>query len=220
MTESKKRGNSFVQPGRYGADWWKNHIEDGAKYEWLRFERNEKARKRSRRERGMVVDFLRSLPENQTILDVPSGMGRFCEIIKEQGHQPIAVDSNLGRIQDTRNRLVPPIPSAHANIMNLPFLDNSVDAAICFRLTHHLNPALVRNVLEELNRISKYALVTFYSKHTWKNYRKRLIGKYHKGFYCAFKWIRKVSEESGWKILPIQPSYSFFENLHAIWLTK
>ena len=220
MTPDNQQNEKNSQPGRYGTDGWKNYIERGETYEWLRFGKTKKARQRSHREIGMVVDFLQSLPQNQVVLDAPSGMGRFCEIIREQGHIPIAVDSNSGRIKDTYNRLDPPIPAVHADIMNLPFLDNAFDAVICFRLLHHLNADLVMTVLQEISRISKHALITFYSQNTWKFYRKHLTGKTPQGYYYRFNWILKASREAGWKLSPQQPKYSFFESLHAIWLTK
>ncbi len=220
MKNNKDRNSTPAQSGRYGADWWKNHIEVEEKYEWRRFERTKKARQRNKRETGLVRDYLKALPSNQTILDSPCGMGRFCELIAEHGHQPIGMDSNMGRIIDTHDRLDPPVPVAHANIMHLPLSDDSLNAVICFRLLHHLGPDLVKEVLTEIHRISEHALVTFYSKHTWKYYRKRLFGKFPNGIYYSTKWMRQVSEETGWKISPDQPALSFFESLHVLWLTK
>ena len=212
--------NNLKPSGRYSGDQWKSEIEPEGGYERRRFEASVHGQEKNLREQEMVRRFLRCLPDNSKVLDVPAGMGRFTELILESGHRPISVDLNFGRIAEAHLRLNQPLPAIQGDVTRLPFADQSVDAVVCFRLLHHLTPEMISKVLRELRRVAPRAFVTFYSSHTFKFYKKRLRGKPVSGQYYPPRQMCGWSSDAGWGCCKHESPLAFFEILHSLDLQK
>lgn len=212
--------NNLKPSGRYSGDDWKSEMEPEGDYERRRFEKSGEAREKNRREQGMVRRFLGGLPTGARVLDVPAGMGRFTGLILESGHQPISVDLNFGRIAEAHQRHGRPVPAIQGDITRLPLADQSVDAVVCFRLLHHLTPEMIGLVLRELRRVAPRALVTFYSRHTLKFYKKHLRGKPLSGQYYSPRQVGEWARAAGWNRFRHESPFAFFEILHSLDLQK
>ena len=220
QTKMAANDNNLKPSGRYSGDRWNSEVEPEGDYERRRFERTKQGQEKNRREQDMVRRFLRRLPKGSKVLDVPAGMGRFTELILESGHNPVSVDLNFGRIAEAYQRLEKPVPAIQGDVTQLPFSDQSVDAALCFRLLHHLTPEMISKVLRELRRVAPRAFVTFYSCHTFKFYKKRLRGKPVSGQYYQPRQIIKWSRAADWSRCKHESPLAFFEILHSLDLQK
>jgi SAM-dependent methyltransferase len=205
-------------PGAYSDPAWKDADETGRPYEQHRFHSTPKARARHQRDERLLRDYLATLPAGQRILDAPSGQGRFTEIIRQCGHNVVAVELNFGRIRDTHQRVADSM-GVQGDALHLPCADRVFDAAVCFRLLHHLGPDAVRQVLRELRRVSRRALVTFYNRNTWNYYRQRLEGKTPRRNFYPKALLEQWCREAGWTTAQSHPGFGFFQALHVLWLS-
>jgi ubiquinone/menaquinone biosynthesis C-methylase UbiE len=127
----------------------------------------------TRGKRGVLwpgaTQFLQQLPRGSVVADIGCGDGKYFPAIWEAGSYVIGTDislpllrtCNLGTetaetrlVSSDRQQLRSRPAVAVADCMNLPLRDNSVDAAICIAVMHHLS-TLERRIrcLEELKRI-------------------------------------------------------------------
>lgn len=121
-----------------------------------------------------ATQFLQDLPKGSIVADVGCGDGKYFPAIWEAGSYVIGTDISLPLLKtsigasagvDTpesrqvskhRIHLRDRPAVAVADCMNLPLRDNSVDAAICIAVMHHLSTHERRlRCLEELGRIVK-----------------------------------------------------------------
>ncbi len=219
MKTSATTSDSQHPPGAYSDPDWKDVSETGKPYEFHRFQKSPKGRRRHERDERLLREFLETLPPGQLVLDAPSGQGRFSEVIQQLGHGVVAMELNYGRIRDASHRRAGSILGVQGDVLHVPCVDNAFGAVVCFRLLHHLTPDAVRAVLKELRRVSRRAFVTFYNKNTWNYYRQRLEGKTpHRNFY-AKDMMTQWCQEAGWKVEHVRPEWCFFHNLHALWLS-
>lgn len=121
-----------------------------------------------RRERAMVGEMLGKVSKRgETVLDVPSGFGRFTTELVAQGLRPAGADLEVPMISRTRERLGEDCWAyVRANLKGqLPFRDGSFDGAFCMRLFHHVKSEQERAaMLGELARVvRRWTLISFYS---------------------------------------------------------
>ena len=205
--------------GEYGEAGYRNLVTDDA-YEERRFQSSRAGRRKLRHELGLVADFLAGLPANQLLLDAPCGMGRFTGLARTLGHRPISLDLNVGMLQRAKARHRGDTPLVQGDVLALPFVDGTFDAAICFRLLHHLPDNLVLAVLTELKRVAPRALVTFYDTRCLKYRRKRLLGKPVSGQYYPATHMLDLSRDAGWARGRHVNPLDIHRNLHALHLAS
>lgn len=219
MNASTATNHSQPPPAAYSDPDWKNTVETGEPYEFHRFQRSPKARKRHERDERLLRDFLVTLPAGQFVLDAPSGQGRFSEVIQKSGHKVVAMEINFGRVRDTCQRNDRAIAGVQGDVLHVPCADKAFGVLVCFRLLHHLTPDAVQVVLKEFRRVSRKAFVTFYDKNTWNYYRQRLEGKTpHRNYYTR-RLMEQWCQQAGWNIDQVRPAWDFLHNLHALWLS-
>ncbi|MEM8767753.1 MAG: class I SAM-dependent methyltransferase [Pseudomonadota bacterium] len=200
--------------GEYGEDGY-HRLVDERVYESNRFESSRGGRRKARHEMYMVQAFLAGLPAAQRILDVPCGMGRFTGAIREAGHRPVNVDLNAGMLLRAQARY-DALPLLQGNVMQLPFADGAFDAALCFRLLHHLPDNLILATLTELRRVAGTVLTTFYSTRSIKYQRKKLLGKTVSGQYYSPDHLISLSRDAGWSECRHVNPYEIHRNLHGL----
>lgn len=101
--------------------------------------------------RTAMVDAL-DLDASGTVLDIAAGTGTSTAAIAERGHRVVASDFSLGMMREGKKRQ-PHIPFVGADATNLPFRDNSFDAAvISFALRNVQEP---KKALREMTRVVK-----------------------------------------------------------------
>jgi ubiquinone/menaquinone biosynthesis C-methylase UbiE len=218
MKDSATTGGGQPPPAAYSDPDWKNTVETGEPYEFHRFQRSPKARKRHERDERLLRDFLLTLPAGQLVLDAPSGQGRFSEVIQKSGHKVVAMEINFGRVRDACQRSNGQVLGIQGDVLHVPCADKAFAVGVCFRLLHHLTPEAVQQVLKEFRRVSQRAFVTFYNKHSWNYYRQRLEGKTPHRNYYPRHLLEQWCQQAGWRVDQVRPAWDFFHNLHALWL--
>jgi SAM-dependent methyltransferase len=218
MKSSASTNDPQRPPPAYSAPDWRNTVETGEPYEYHRFQKSPKARRRHERDERLLREYLVTLPAGQLVLDAPSGQGRFSEVIQRSGHNVVAMEINFGRVRDTCRRSARAIAGIQGDVLHVPCADQAFDVLVCFRLMHHLAPDAALEALREFRRVARRAFVTFYNKNTWNYYRQRLEGKTpHRNYYgrgLVEQWCR----QAGWNVEQARPAWDFFHNLHALWL--
>jgi ubiquinone/menaquinone biosynthesis C-methylase UbiE len=133
-----------------------------------------------------VADFLETLPDDATLLDVACGNGRHGIIARKKGMQVIGVDASLelaGIAQERLREAGEGDPRAGhvlgGSAVNLPLARNSVDHALFIAALHNI-PGRDRRVqaLRELRRVLRprgMALVT-----VWARWQDRFADHYAK----------------------------------------
>ena len=138
------------------------------------------------REQRLVAKLLMDCElAGSTVLDIPCGYGRFFPLLTRLGITVTNadVDPDMVRLATQQPSLSSPRRGVCANILALPFADQSVDAVLCVRLFHHRFCKAERlQMLRELARVSRrFVLISFYrltpvhalARH-WRGSRGRL----------------------------------------------
>lgn len=68
-----------------------------------------------------------ALPAGSLVLDLAAGTGDICIDLRRAGHVPVAVDLSFGMLSNDRSGA----PRVHADILELPVPDGSVDGIMC-----------------------------------------------------------------------------------------
>lgn len=68
-----------------------------------------------------------ALARNSTVLDLASGTGDLCIDLARAGLRPISIDLSFGMLSNDRSGA----PRVHADILELPVPDSSVDGVMC-----------------------------------------------------------------------------------------
>lgn len=150
-----------------------------------RFERGGR-RRIDRREQTAVRRLFASLPDCQSVLDVPCGAGRFLAVLAEGSRAVTEMDVSPEAVELARSRATDLGVEARFEVgdaSQLPLPDNSVDAIFCNRLLHHLTKAPERAaILRELRRVSRrWVVVSFFDYRRFGRLRvwlKRLKGRH------------------------------------------
>ena len=154
-----------------------------------------------------------------TILDMPSGNGRFFDTFKSA--QKLSLFDYAPTMLEA---LVAKHPTAasydlkQGDIMNIPMNDGSVDLAFSMRLFHHIKEAEERQrALSELSRVSKkWVAISFYDTATWRYIRKRLRGKTPSGYAVSFGTLVKEARDVNLKIVLKRPRLSLIEQQRCV----
>ncbi|NCC49756.1 MAG: class I SAM-dependent methyltransferase [Spartobacteria bacterium] len=109
---------------------------------------------------AIALDMLNTYPR-ASILDVGGGHGQLAVPLSRQGYEVTV----LGSHPDCCRRIQQDVEAgkmkyATANLLELPFAENSVEVAICFRLLPHC--AEWRRVIDELCRVASNAVIVDY----------------------------------------------------------
>ena len=106
-------------------------------YETHRFESSTRGQRTNRFERKVARQLLEKLPSSTLVIDVPCGMGRFSDIVIQQGHRYIGIDQNFDRTSHSSRRQGILLPTVQASIFELPLTNDSVDLILSIRMFHH-----------------------------------------------------------------------------------
>jgi len=139
---------------------------DAARYDhWM-------GRLNNRRAWTVLRNVLADLPHGATILDVPTGTGRFAWHLARQGWHVLAADVSNEMLSIARSKADPALCSkvtfVQADIFHLPYADAQCDAAVCVRLFNLLDRHDRIAALRELQRVAKTVVVSYYHPFTLK----------------------------------------------------
>lgn len=102
-----------------------------------------------------IDDFVGLVVKNGKVLDVGCGGGRDSALLQEKGLNPIGIDLSIGLIEEAKKRH-PKIDFRHANMLDIPFPNDSFDGVWAHASLLHLETQEdVRIALSEFSRITK-----------------------------------------------------------------
>lgn len=199
-------------------------------YERRRFETSRRGRRTNRLERKIAQLVLAKLLSNKLIVDIPCGLGRFSDIIIQEGHRYVGMDLNFDHAHYSSKRREVNLPAVQASIFELPLASNSVDLIFSVRMFHHFEEDKVIQALKEISRVAPQSLITFYNRRTWRKLRKlwswrlrqkRLTGQpiWREKTY-SIQEIARLAKMAGLHIKEKIPSFGFFSTNQFLWLER
>ena len=141
----------------------------------------------NRREQRAVARILSELKDVSTILDMPSGAGRFLLTLVGEKRTILEMDIShemisLGYERVVTHSIQTKVHFAQGSAFQLPLADGSIDCIFCNRLLHHFKDGNDRlKLLAELHRVAKRnVIVSFFDYHRFGKLRvllKKLRGR-------------------------------------------
>lgn len=195
---------------------------DGARAYNTRYE--ERKGRTTRRESAVLQKFLSRWPDSETVLDVPCGSGRLSHAIGAFTHTLIEMDISPGQISYGRRygRTGTPQLWVRASALQIPLKDNSVDGAVCIRLSHHLYTQEEKEkLLSELLRVSKRFVIFYFVdgesiKNTLRRWRDRLTGASRKINWMTRREVEEIVQRSGGRVTACPASGLFQPHRYAL----
>ena len=166
-----------------------------------RFEQG--SRKRiDRREQRAVRRVFDELDDCRSVLDAPSGAGRFLRTLSQGGRRVLEVDVAFEILAYAQEKAATLHADAHviqADASRLPLADGSVDCVFSNRLLHHiLSPAERAAILREFHRVCRrWTVVSFFNYKglaKLRSFLKRLKGR--KPPYKNQPTLKEFSQEA------------------------
>lgn len=176
--------------------------------------RNKLHRKWSdRRERTLLGSYFLEVGDVGSILDLPCGHGRLSGLLKEHCRELIEADWSFTMVAlNQRDHGHDGRSYFRASALEIPLPDRSVDVAVSFRLSHHLESQELRERhLRELFRVARKAvIVTWFSASSLKNVlrqvRVKLAGKKPKNVLRNAR-VREIAEQDGFEQRQAKPLF-------------
>lgn len=135
-------------------------------------------RQSTKREYRLLERLLEGQSRCGTLLDLPCGGGRLSPLLEQHSDLLIEADIGLGQLLYGRSNTPlqrEPVRMT-ASAFTIPFRDESIDAVVCVRLSHHLPFVDERErLIGELLRVSRrFAIMSFFDFHSLKNLWRRM----------------------------------------------
>ena len=144
----------------------------------LKYDRKPLKRLSTKREYQILQHLLGRQKHCTKMLEIPCGGGRISPQLVTATDLLIQADVGLGQILYgmTKEKLKIPQIWMTASAFHIPLRDDSVDAVVCIRLSHHLPTNKQReDLLVELLRVARrFVVMTFFDYHSIKNILRRL----------------------------------------------
>ena len=130
------------------------------------------------RESLLIRRCMRQVGRSHAILEIPCGGGRLTPAFADATDLVIEADVAIGQVLYGRKASQAQVPRVWmtASAFHIPLRDRSVDGVVCVRLSHHLPTAAERERLfaEVLRVSSRFAIVTYFDRHSLKHLTWRL----------------------------------------------
>jgi ubiquinone/menaquinone biosynthesis C-methylase UbiE len=152
-------------------------------------------------ERRIVLRGLRALGDVRTVLDLPSGTGRFLRPLQRSGFMPIAADVSPAMLSRARERADAPLVVSDAE--SLPIRDAAVDAVMCIRLFPHLDAQSRAGVLSEIARVSRTGAVVVCQperRSLWYLVRNKIQRRRLPRHYASDAELRREFQAAGLRV--------------------
>jgi ubiquinone/menaquinone biosynthesis C-methylase UbiE len=142
-------------------------------------------RRIDKREQHAVRKIFAGLKSCHSVLDVPSGAGRFINTLSQGGRRVIEADVAFEILEYAQSKAVKLKIDAQAlqgDAARLPLTSGAVDCVFSNRLLHHIHASSERKaLLKEFHRVSRrYAVVSFFNYKGLaqiRSFLKRLKGR-------------------------------------------
>lgn len=165
------------------------------------------------REIAMARKALRMAGNPGTVLDLPSGTGRFWEMLLEQpGRKIFAADYNQSMLDVAMKHrpaeITRQVETFQCSAFEIPKPDNFVDSVFCMRLIHHIGEAKDRiAILKEFARVASGSVIftlwvdgNLQARRRKKVEARRSHKKYQNRFVVPVKQIEQDIADAGLSI--------------------
>ncbi len=153
-----------------------DHADNYADQRWTE---TRHARKTNQWELATVEEMVRHVNESgggrlQTVLDMPCGHGRLAPVLGMHCQSLIQADLAMSMLE-RRDEKSTNHRAMQASLLQIPLADQCVDLAMCMRVLHHFaDPEPRIQILSELSRVSRYAIVSYYDAAAFPHLRDRI----------------------------------------------
>jgi len=142
-----------------------------------------------------------------TILDIPTGYGRFTPLFREHNVRIISADLNLYALLYHREQYPKLDWRTIADITKIPFAESKFDLVFNFRLMQHLKTTSLRiAALQELQRVTKqWALVSMYITSPFHHFSKKIAAHPPRIVMIpAAQWQKEI-KQAGFQLIKTIP---------------
>jgi len=183
---------------------------------------NRKASKH-RAEMNLISEGLKYTNNVTTFLDAPCGTGRATILLSKMGYKTTGVDLGQSALEVTKQKIKEADVTATveaADIEDMPYLDKSFDAILCFRLYHHFpNDHIRRKVIQELCRVAdKYVVISYMSPYSFTSVKRKLkhifFNKQSIQHATSLASIEGYFEQEGFQLVKNIPRKRWVHTLH------
>jgi ubiquinone/menaquinone biosynthesis C-methylase UbiE len=171
------------------------------------------------REQECISAIVDSLAEGSSILDIPTGTGRFLEFYQRRKLEVTCADISPDMLAESKKKAAAMGLAAEFEVTDARatgFADRSFDTALCIRLLNWVETPVFRQIVTELNRVSRDKLVigvrvmvdyslasalsrgefVRYYRQTWLRIRRRLFGHMRGGVPRIFQHKQAAIEDT------------------------
>jgi ubiquinone/menaquinone biosynthesis C-methylase UbiE len=125
-----------------------------------RYDEKRKKRKKWRKEIEAITKIANSFDPDSTVLDIPAGTGRFLMSLKDASHTVYGIDISLDMLLQAKEKCEDsPVDMIIGDAVTIPLKKDSVDYAVCIRLLNWVMESTMKNILNELRRVSRKGIV-------------------------------------------------------------
>jgi ubiquinone/menaquinone biosynthesis C-methylase UbiE len=113
-------------------------------------------------EQECISGIVDSLAEGSSILDIPTGTGRFLEFYRRRNLAVTAADISADMLAESKKKAAAMGLAAQFEVTDARstgFADRSFDTVLCIRLLNWVQTPVFRQIAAELNRVSRDRLV-------------------------------------------------------------
>lgn len=157
----------------------------------------------------------------QSLLDIPSGYGRFTQLFLNHGFDITNGDLNLYALKYQRELHSNATKVVVSNVNATPFRDNQFDIVFNFRLLQHLKTGAERErILKELQRITKrWVIVSVYIYSSFHRLTQKISTRPRKMTMAERKTWENEIKNAGFRIVGLWWVVRFF-HAHKIYLLE
>ncbi len=151
----------------------------------------------------IVTDFIKVISQdNEKILDIPCGYGRFTSFLVEKPVRVFVGDISKKMLLRVHERFHESVKFTQGDIMVLPFQDNAFHALLSMRLFQHFHtPGERIAAFSEIARvISRWAVISVYTSSVLHKCM-RMFREHHKITMATAGQIKDEIEQSGLRLL-------------------
>jgi SAM-dependent methyltransferase len=204
----------------------KHEVED---YEKKRY-RGLDQRFVDQREKRILRRILGGIQEDGSIiLDIPSGYGRFSDLLLERGSALVSSDLSFHMLRRAKERSS--LEGVHSVVVSdakkgLPFKGEAFTILICMRFFHHLHKKEEREfVLKEFATVSSnWVILTFYKKNflhiLQRKLRRRIKKTKRRISMISMRKFQQEVNRAGLSVAEVFPLFRIFHAQHIVLLRK
>ena len=216
MNLEKPRNGSFK----------KHEVED---YERKRY-RAWDQRLVNQRERRVLKEILDEIGNDEAkILDLPSGYGRFSELLLKKGFHLVSSDLSFHMVKRAKERSE--LASLQSGVVadakvGLPFKKDTFDIVLSMRFFHHVpKPEEREFILHEFSAVSaKWVILSYYQKtfiHLLQRKLRRRVKKSKRRISMISRGeVQKEARRAGFRVIKIFPLFKVIHAHHIVLLMK